>query len=188
MNIILPLILMFIIFYHHMSKKIECYTNESKFREKGTKGFKRTANPKNWYNTFNKMISGSDTIFEGDYKMENSVKENVKAPFIREAVMTDVFGENVTIKEKDKQIKNYIIDKVLNRGLEQSREIDKTVAGSSIDEIDEYRNEQIKFNNKINMTSDPELDVVDKMNKITLDGGINTDLTIAEYYDALVKQ
>jgi hypothetical protein len=183
MNIILPLVLMFIIFYHNINK--EHYTNEKKVKVSRT--FRKTSYPKNWFNTFNKMVSGSDTVFEGDYKMENSVKEQVPAPYIREAVMTDVFGQNLTIREKDKQIKKYIVDKVINRGKEQFREIDKTVAGSSRDEIDEFRNDQLKFNNKINMNSDPELDVVDKMNKITINGGIKTDLTIAQYYDTLVE-
>lgn len=100
---------------------------------------------------------------------------------------TDVYGNVCKLNEDGPDLKRYIREYVLDGMAQCGCAIDKSKSDFLRDEVDEYREGQLDFYNKVNGTSDSPDDPVDKMNEITLCGGIKGNgQTIADYYDKLV--
>ena len=103
---------------------------------------------------------------------------------------TDIDGKPETQEEQIDWVKRYLRDNVIDgrSGRGKYCVTDKSKSIFKRGEIDEYRNDQIEFRNKIMNTSDPAVDPVDKMNMLTLAGGIKgTGIGIADVYDNLVN-
>ena len=85
-------------------------------------------------------------------------------------------------------IKLFLQEKVLN-GQDDCFDIDdKNKAKYTRDEVDNYREQQIQFRNKILHSSAPVGDPVDKQNQIRLQGGfLGNNETIADVYDSMVN-
>jgi len=100
----------------------------------------------------------------------------------------DVNGNVCTTSETDVDVKRYIRDYVLDGKAQCGCVVDKSKSDFTRDEINEYREKQLEFFDKINGTSQPAEDPVDRMNQITLSGGVKANgQTIADYYDKIVR-
>lgn len=161
-------------------KKLRVY-DDGEYRESGTYGIDRTRNKKDWYHVVNKLIDDninaddSDNINVGDYHTKNQIDELG-------------IQQVPEFADSDNNVKKYIREYVLD-GKSQCECIpDKSKSEYTRNEIDEYRNSQLEFRNKIYGTSSPAEDPVDRVNNITLNGGIDANgQTIADYYDNLVS-
>lgn len=101
---------------------------------------------------------------------------------------TDVLGNVNGINDDRIGVKKYIRERVLDGGVQCGCIEDKEKSLFTNDEIGEYRDKQLRFRDKINGTSAPAEDPVDRMNMLNIQGGINApQQTIAEFYDSLVK-
>lgn len=99
----------------------------------------------------------------------------------------DVLGNVCSVGEDKLDINRYIRDFVLDGNAQCGCVVDKSKSDFTRDEVDEYREKQIQFRDKINGTSALAVDPVDKMNMITIEGGVKANgQTIADYYDNLV--
>lgn len=100
----------------------------------------------------------------------------------------DANGNVCSLEENSKNMNRYIREYVLDGKLQCGCAKDKTTSGFTRSEVDEYREKQIEFRDKINGTSDLPLDPVDKMNLITLADGVKANgTTIADFYDNIVS-
>jgi hypothetical protein len=100
----------------------------------------------------------------------------------------DVLGNTCSVGEDKLDINRYIRDFVLDGNAQCGCVVDKSKSIFTRDEVDEYREKHIQFRDKINGTSALAEDPVDKMNRITLEGGIKAEgQTIADFYDKLVN-
>jgi hypothetical protein len=197
--------------------------SEAKYREPGSSGLDRTANPDNWYHVANKIALNDKTkknkhknkkvIFDDFYEGRNSdpfdgpfdgpFDDPFNAPEIEipinkknrkfgkfdydEDIYTDVYGNECTKKQSDFDVKEYIRNNVLNGNNECGCVIDKSKSLFTRNEVDEYREQALQFHNKINGTSAPSEDPVDKINIIALKEGVKANgQTIADFYDNLV--
>jgi hypothetical protein len=99
----------------------------------------------------------------------------------------DVLGNVCSLDDDKLDMNRYIRDFVLDGNAQCGCVVDKSKLDFTRDEVDEYREKFIEFKDKINGTSALPEDPVDKMNKITLQGGVKADgQTIADFYDKLV--
>lgn len=102
----------------------------------------------------------------------------------------DKYGNTCPTNEHTKNMKRYIREYVLDGKQSCECAIDKSKSEFTRDEIDDYRDAQIEFRNKLYGSSAPAEDPVDKMNHIVVDGGIRmikgTGKKISEFYDDLV--
>jgi hypothetical protein len=99
----------------------------------------------------------------------------------------DVNGDTcATFAESDQNIKRYIREYVLDGNTQCECVVDKSKSDFTRNEVDQYREQQIRFGDKINGTSSPAEDPVDKMNQITMQGIKATGQTIASFYDNIV--
>jgi hypothetical protein len=99
----------------------------------------------------------------------------------------DVHGTECSRSENDLDIKRYIRDYVLDGSAQCGCVVDKSKSEFTKDEVDEYREQSLRFHDKINGTSAPTEDPVDRMNMIALKGGIKAKgQTIADFYDNVV--
>lgn len=99
----------------------------------------------------------------------------------------DVYGNECSRSENDLEIKRYIRDFVLDGTAQCGCVVDKSKSEFTREEVDEYREQGLQFHDKINGTSAPSEDPVDRMNQIALKGGIKAKgQTIADFYDNVV--
>ena len=102
-------------------------------------------------------------------------------------MFVDVYGDTCKINEDSREMKRYIRDNVLDGKAQCGCVIDKSKSEFKRSEVDTYRQDYLNFMNKINGTSDPAVDAVDRINEITLHGGIKADgQTISSTYDNLI--
>ncbi|VBB18034.1 hypothetical protein YASMINEVIRUS_497 [Yasminevirus sp. GU-2018] len=100
---------------------------------------------------------------------------------------TDVLGNECSVNEDSLEMKRYIREYVLDGKSQCGCITDKSKSDFTRDEIDAYREQQLEFRDKINGTSAPAEDPVDRMNLITMQGGVKAQgQTIAEFYDKLL--
>ncbi len=100
----------------------------------------------------------------------------------------DANGNVCTLAESSKNMKRYIRDYVLDGNLQCSCAVDKSTSGFTRNEVDNYRENQIAFRDKIYGTSDLPLDPVDKMNLITLKEGVKANgSTVADFFDNILS-
>jgi hypothetical protein len=89
---------------------------------------------------------------------------------------------------KDEKINKFMLEKVLGGNEQCVCAVDKSKSEFTRDEINAYREQQLQFREKIYGTSASPEDPVDKMNLITLQGGIKGNgQTISSFYDSLLK-
>ncbi len=144
-------------------------------------------------------IKNSNLIFYDNYDgkltsdpyertKENSSSFTSKVPDPNKETMIDAYGNKCSIEDTSKNMIRYIREYVLDGRIQCECPIDKSKSEFTREEIDAYREEQLQFSDKINGTSAPAIDPVDKMNLITLNGGIKANgESIAKFYDNLVK-
>jgi hypothetical protein len=99
-------------------------------------------------------------------------------------------NEDLVMQENADNVKKYIRERVLNGMNECECVPDKSQPEFTPEEIDSYRNQQIEFReNTYGSSKGVEgIDVVDKLNQITYNGGIpGNGMTIAQYYDSLAN-
>nr|XP_047140270.1 probable protein phosphatase 2C 45 [Hydra vulgaris] len=113
-------------------------------------------------------------------------RSNIKIPHPNEnEKIIDVFGNSCYAYKDSEYKKRYINDHVFDNKLECLTERPKTQFTN--DDIDAYREKQLEFRDKINGTSSPAIDPVDKMNLIAIQGGIKAQgQSIKDYYDKLL--
>lgn len=125
--------------------------------------------------------------FEADSIPDADYPESLSNRRFTENEFTNVFGNVCATNEDSKEMKRYIRDYVLDGKTQCGCVVDKSKSSFTRDEIDSYREKQIVFRDKIYGTSSPAEDPVDRMNEITLQGGISAEgQTIADFYDDLV--
>lgn len=109
-------------------------------------------------------------------------------PTSMEGRFVDVLGNVCSPDDDALDVKKYIQEHVLDGKTECGCVVDKSKSLFTRDEVDEYREQNIQFADKINGTSAPIEDPVDRMNMIKLQGGIKAKgQTIADFYDNLVN-
>lgn len=195
--IIILLILVIICFcYYNKNEKMENTKNnkiygDGTYRDQNTCGLDKTMSSKKWYHYTNRLTNnnkiyetGSDNIkkkltFHDKYNGEQCNKQpNIIKPV--------EYNDN-SFKESDNFVHKYIKENVLDGKLECECIDDKTQSKSTRQEINDYYDNFIEFRDKIYASSDPAIDVVDKMNIITMNEGIHSnEQTIADVYDKLV--
>lgn len=127
--------------------------------------------------TANELLLDVDSI-------EKETKYNYIGPEYKDIYM-DVFGNDTTQQTNDLEIKRYLNDYVLDGKMQC--EADKSQSVFNRTEIDNYREQSFDFQNKINGSSAPAIDPVDRVNQNRLSGGIKaTGQTISNYYDNLI--
>ena len=100
---------------------------------------------------------------------------------------TDVLGNVCSVNNDSLNMKRYIRDYVLDGKAQCGCVSDKSKSAFTRNEIDAYREQHLEFGNKINGSSAPAEDPVDRMNLIYSHGGVNADgQTIADVYDKLL--
>lgn len=135
-----------------------------------------------------------DDNYEGRMSSDPFDADEVKIPATfgprikySDETYVDVYGNECSRSENDLEIKRYIRDYVLDGTAQCGCVVDKSKSDFTRDEVDEYREQALQFRDKINGTSAPTEDPVDRMNKITLRGGIKAKgQTIADFYDNVV--
>jgi hypothetical protein len=196
---------------NHFSKPYD----DGEYRDPGTKGLDRTVETKKWYHVANRLeednktekISGSEPgsgsgrlVFGDNYEKKltsdpieaniPNVPVNMQIPDIAPDAekIIDVSGNVCSINENSDNMKRYIRDYVLDGNLQCACAVDKSSSEFTRNEVDNYRENQIAFRDKIYGTSDLPLDPVDKMNLITLKGGVGSNgSTVADFYDNIVS-
>ena len=170
-----------------------------------------------WYHVANRIVENGDRVEDVEEKSkkmhrkisklvfgDNYEKNLTSDPYLADMKKT-VFDEKTFLKnnqnenytdinnnacELDKNIqdmKRYIRDYVLDGNVQCECPVDKSKSDFTRNEVDEYRESQLEFRNKINGTSAPAVDPVDKVNEITQCGGIGaTGQTIGDFYDNIV--
>lgn len=153
-------------------------------------------------NGYNKTKTGKDyrLIFGDNYErkltsdpMEANIPNipaNMEIPDIAPGSekLLDANGNVCTLAESSQNMKRYIRDYVLDGNVECSCVVDKSTSGFTRTEVDNYRENQIRFRDKIFGSSDLALDPVDKMNLITLKEGVKANgSTVADFYDNIVS-
>jgi hypothetical protein len=136
-----------------------------------------------------------DDNYEGKLSSDPFDAETVKLPATfgpkhkySDEKYVDVNGNVCTTSETDVDVKRYIRDYVLDGKAQCGCVVDKSKSDFTRDEINQYREKQLEFFDKINGTSQPAEDPVDRMNQITLSGGVKANgQTIADYYDNIVR-
>lgn len=104
-----------------------------------------------------------------------------------EEKMIDAFGNQCNFNEDSVEMKRYIRDYALDGNRQCECVTDKTSAEFTRTDVNEYREKQIQFRDKIMGSSAPAEDPVDRVNNVLLNGGIKAKgQTIAEFYDNLV--
>lgn len=188
------------LYYDKSNNQSESYYNcgttykDNRYRDPGTCGLDRTSKNKKWYHNVNKI---TDTNFVGDNIRRNVNKRKLtfnnfydgRSDIINKPNISDIAvrKDNNDYDESDDSIKKYILENVLNGKSECECIPDKSRSEFTRSEIDKYREEHILFNDKINGTSSPTEDPVDRMNMIHINEGIKGNgSTIADYYDKLV--
>lgn len=135
-----------------------------------------------------------DDNYEGKLSSDPFDAEDVKIPSTfgprtkqTDEKYVDVYGNECSRKENDLEIQRYIRDYVLDGSTQCGCVVDKSKSDFTRKEVDEYREQALQFHDKINGTSAPTEDPVDRMNKITLKGGIKAKgQTIADFYDNVI--
>jgi hypothetical protein len=108
-------------------------------------------------------------------------------PLRSEETYTDVYGNECTRSENDLEIKRYIRDFVLDGSAQCGCVTDRSKSDFTKTEVDEYREQALRFHDKIYGSSSAAEDPVDRMNKVSLDEGIKAKgQTIADFYDNVV--
>lgn len=122
----------------------------------------------------------SDPIDAGQQKRPPTFGDR---PRYSEEVLHACIIEDQDALEMKRYIRDYVLD-----GKEQCGCVpDKSKSDFTRNEIDEYREKFLQFGNKVNGTSAPAEDPVDRMNMIALQGGIKAEgQTIADFYDNLL--
>jgi len=131
-----------------------------------------------------------DGNYEGVLVSNTNEAEHVESKFVDDPadVYTDVFGDVCNSRKNREDAKEYIRNVVLDGRTQCGCVTDKSKSDFTREEIDEYREKQLHFRDKVYGTSAPVEDPVDKMNQITMAGGIHaTGQTIADVYDKLVS-
>lgn len=185
---------------------------EASYREEGTSGLDRTADKNNWFHVVNKIALNDNTakkhkktkqlIFDDfykgqllpddddtdyDYDNDDKYKEVIRKNANNNMYM-DVYGNDTTINNSDLDIKDYIKKYVLNGNNECGCVVDRSKALFTRNEVDEYREQSLRFHDKINGSSAPAEDPVDKFNIISLNEGIKANgQTVADFYDNIVN-
>ena len=173
-------------------------------RDYNTKGLDRTdAERKPWYHVANKMESAktdkkSERLVFGDnynkfqtsdpYDGGSNSNMRDMAPIKNvEEVMIDASGNKCNPRKDSPERQRYIRDYVLDGKQQCECVADDTQALFTREDVEEYREKQIQFRDKIMGSSAPAEDPVDRLNKITLSGGIKSQgQTVASFYDDLV--
>jgi hypothetical protein len=182
--------------WYHVANKL--VTNESEYVDLvGTPPNNLPTNPVSRYMT-NKQGKGGRLVFDDNYEGvlssdpfdANEIKiPSTFGPITKytDEKYTDVYGNTCSRNENDLEIKRYIRDFVLDGSAQCGCVVDKSKSEFTRSEVDEYREEALRFHDKINGTSAPTEDPVDRMNQITLKGGIKAKgQTIADFYDNVV--
>lgn len=124
--------------------------------------------------------------FSGKLKVSPPIFSDLHKTYSDEKYV-DVLGNVCSIGEDKIDMNRYIRDFVLDGNAQCGCVVDKSKSDFTRDEVDEYREKFIGFKDKINGTSALPEDPVDKMNQITLQGGIKAKgQTIADFYDNIV--
>jgi len=192
--------------------------SEGKYRDPNTFGIDRTDPSLGWYHVVNKMVDdnttkgrycGTQCKKDGDYHLvfgdnyeEGTTSDPYDASPIKKPInidytnfrapsenMTDMNDNACAFNESDKNIKRYIRDYVLDGNTQCECAINKSQSSFTRNEIDNYREKQLEFRDKIYGTSSPSVDAVDRMNIVTMKNGIGASGgTISEFYDNVVGQ
>ena len=211
-NMILLTLVIVVVLHFVYNKSQQCKTRETfkstrvydelKYRDKCTSGMKRVDKSKKWYEYANRLELNDrnknnkkklifDDFYEGELLVdprENERLLNVDVPTLEPTTYIDVDGNEKTVDENAKNIKQYIQNVVLDGNTECECAPNKSQRLFTRDEIDSYRDKQIGFRDNIYGTSSPAEDPVDKMNKIAMKEGIKgTGQTISSFYDNLIK-
>ena len=135
-----------------------------------------------------KGILSSDPFEANEVKTQEVKTQEVKNPIKHtDDTYMDVYGNECTRSENDLEIKRYIRDYVLDGTTQCYRDDTKSKTEFTKKDIDEYREQGLQFHKKINGTSALPEDPVDRMNNITIAGGINaTGQSIGDFYDNVV--
>lgn len=177
-----------------------------KTRDRGTSGIFRTNQSKPWYKVANKQIINDltvpndkkksklvfDDIYEGVLEGSTDTKDTKfqkmgEQKLCIESSFIDVNGDETTVNEHAKSIKDYIKDRALNGNKQCECVEDKSKSMFTREQVNEYREKQLEFRDKIYGTSSPAIDAVDKINLVKGQGNIGgTGQTIASYYDSLL--
>jgi hypothetical protein len=164
------------------SKKVNKYFDNEKNNEKN--------NDKNYDLTFGSDYEGRLTSDPYEVDMQKHPETMDHKGFDNNnpnEKYEDVNGKSCTLAERSANMKRYIRDYVLDGKSQCECVVDKSKSDFTRNEVDEYRDQQIEFRNKTYGTSAPAVDPVDKMNTITMQGGIKgNNQTIADFYDNIV--
>jgi hypothetical protein len=165
-------------------QKIADDQEQAREREKERKGEKRRTDRLVFDDNYEGKLS-SDPFDADEVKLPPTFGPKHK---YSEEKYVDVNGNVCTTSETDVDVKRYIRDYVLDGKAQCGCVVDKSKSDFTRDEINEYREKQLQFFDKINGTSQPSEDPVDRMNQITLNGGVKANgQTIAGYYDNIVR-
>ena len=133
----------------------------------------------------------SSDPFETDDKIQlpNNSTTNALRTRYSEEKYVDAYGNQCTRADNDVEMKRYIRDFVLDGTNQCGCIVDnnKPVTEFTSEDINKYRDDYMKFNDKINSTSAPTEDPVDRINQTTMAEGVKAKgQTIADYYDNIV--
>lgn len=151
-------------------------------------GYNKVMTGKDYRLTFGDNYEGKLTSDPIDANIPN-IPANMEIPDVKPGSekLVDANGNVCSLEENSKNMKRYLRDYVLDGHLQCYCATDKTTSGFTRSEVDQYRENQIEFRDKIYGSSDLPVDPVDKMNLITLKEGVQANgETVADFYDNIV--
>jgi hypothetical protein len=171
--------------------------NELDILTKRTKKHTHNKNKKKYAhkNSMNprKLVFGDnyDGIIESDFldEKQDEILENVGNRLRHvDEFFVDVYGNICSSAETSQDVKKYLRENVLDGKSECGCVVDKSKSEFTRNEVNDYRESQLQFRDKIYGTSSPAVDPVDRLNLITIQEGIKAEgQTIANLYDNIIS-
>jgi len=196
--------IIFLHFYNQRNKETFKTTKKLKnwddnvYRDPGTSGITTMGKDKPWWHVVSKLegkqkkltIYDNYTGYQNNEEEKEEEQNNIKIERKEDNLFTDVDGNVMSAKQSAKEMKEYIKNIVLNGQTDCYCVDDKNPFDdkNKQDEIEEFRETQLDFKTKINGSSSPFMDDVDKINILYLrenDKGLEGK-TIAEIHDKII--
>lgn len=186
------------LFVSHREKNVCNENMENHNRDEGTYGLDRMDKSKPWYHVANKLVTEEKKIDTkcdelGKITIEKNYDGNLESETYdinleRRETLTDHKGNVCSLGNRSGNMKRYIREYVLDGNAQCGCVVDKSKSDFTRDEVDDYREKQLRFESeKINGTSSPAIDPVDKVNQLTLhEGKYPCGQKIADFYDKLI--
>jgi hypothetical protein len=130
---------------------------------------------------------GVRCVSECDNSIKYAHPDDMTNTYKDKGVYNDIIMGECKLDKKSQEIKEFLRDKVLNGYLDCECVTDATKSEATRDEIDRYREQQLRFRDKIYGTSNDAFDPVDKMNELTMTGITSNGQRVSDVSDAILR-